>query len=115
MRQQTEKTGTTEGRGSRHKPGVGAKTKPQKPLWYKGLLGFRSRRSRSGGQGMTTAVFGVNYPTATWPLLRQRFQAEVWLTMVKVSAARMMADSGVVKNSVTNKPTSLPVDSMAWR
>lgn len=46
---------------------------------------------------------------------RQRLYQPVWLTTVKTSAARIRADSGVVKNSVTNRPTSSPVESMVWR
>ena len=46
---------------------------------------------------------------------RRRFHHCVWLTKVNTTAARMIAERGVVKNSVTNNHPSLLVAIMAWR
>jgi hypothetical protein len=46
---------------------------------------------------------------------RRRFHHWVWLTTVNTTAAKMTAERGVVKNSVTNNHPSLLVAIMAWR
>ena len=46
---------------------------------------------------------------------RRRLHHCVWLTKVNTTAARIIAERGVVKNSVTNNHPSLLVAIMAWR
>ncbi len=50
-----------------------------------------------------------------YELPRQRWYQPVWLSTVNVSAARMIAESGDVKNSTANCPTSLPAEIIACR